>query len=212
MTTQTAAARRERPLNTDEIVRAALELADADGLDAVTMRAVGARLGAAAMSLYRHIPNKDALLEQMADLVFAELPHPNPEGRWQDEMTAFWTAFHDLLLEHPAIAYVLVDIPLAGSELAQRGEEVLAALLRGGLDDASAAEALIGLTWYTVGGALYSIGRSDPKQTSLGVKLAQLPQEQYPSVYRAVPHWIADTTRGYFVSGLAHLIRGYEPR
>jgi AcrR family transcriptional regulator len=212
MTTQVAATRRERPLNTEEIVRAALEIADADGLEAVTMRAVGARIGAAAMSLYRHVPNKDALLEQMADLVFAQLPHPDPAGDWRDEMMAFWTAFHDLLLEHPAIAYVLVDIPLAGSELALRGEEVLSTLLRGGLDDASAAEALIGLTWYTVGGALYSIGRSDPKQTSLGVKLAQLPQEQYPSVYRAVPHWIADTTRGYFVSGLAHLIRGYEPR
>ena len=118
------------------------------------------------MSLYRHVPNKDALLEQMADLVFGERLSPNPGGRWQDEMAAFWTAFHDLLLEHPAIAYVLVDIPLAGSELALRGEEVLATLLRGGLDDASAAEALIGLTWYTVGGALYSIGRSDPKQTS----------------------------------------------
>jgi AcrR family transcriptional regulator len=206
------ARRREAPLSAEEIVGAALELADAEGLEAVTMRAVGARLGAAAMSLYRHVPNKDALLEQMADSVFAELPHPNPDGSWQDEMMAFWTAFHDLLLDHRAIAYVLVEIPLAGSELALRGEEVLATLMRGGLDDASAAEALVGLTWYTVGGALYAIGRSDPRHTSLGVKLAQLRREQYPSVYRAVPHWISDTTRDYFVSGLAHLIRGYEPR
>jgi AcrR family transcriptional regulator len=200
-----------RSLSSDAIVRAALEIADADGLEAVTMRAVGARLGAAAMSLYRHVPNKEALLEQMADLTFADLPHPDPRGHWQAEMTAFWTAFHDLLLDHPAVAYVLVEIPLAGSELALRGEEVLATLMAGGLDDASAAEALVGLTWYTVGGALYAIGRSDPKHTSLGVKLAQLPQKQYPSVYRAVPHWLADTTRDYFVSGLEHLIRGYEP-
>jgi AcrR family transcriptional regulator len=175
------------------------------------MRAVGARLGAAAMSLYRHVPNKESLLELMADLVFAELPHPDPAGRWQDEMMNFWTAFHDLLLEHPAVAYVMLDIPVAGDELSVRGEQVLATLMRGGLDDATAAEALTGLTWYTVGGALYAIGRSDPKHTSLGVKLAQLPPERFPSVYRAAPYFAADTTREYFISGLAHLIRGYEP-
>lgn len=200
-----------RSLSADAIVHAALEIADAEGLEAVTMRAVGARIGTAAMSLYRHVPNKDTLLELMADLVFAELPHLDPGGGWQAEMMSFWTAFHDLLLEHPAVAQVLVDIPLAGSELTIRGEEVLATLMRGGLDDASAAEALIGLTWYTVGGALYAIGRSNPKHVSLGIKLAQLPRDEYPSIYRAAPYFAADTTRDYFVSGLAHLIRGYEP-
>jgi AcrR family transcriptional regulator len=193
------------------IVGAAREIADADGIQGVTMRAVGARLGAAAMSLYRHVPNKETLLELMADLVFAELPHPDPAGRWQDEMMNFWTAFHDLLLEHPAVAYVMLDIPVAGDELSVRGEQVLATLMRGGLDDATAAEALTGLTWYTVGGALYAIGRSDPKHISLPIKLTQLPREQFPSVYRAAPYFAADTTREYFISGLSHLIRGYEP-
>jgi AcrR family transcriptional regulator len=175
------------------------------------MRRIGARLGVAAMALYRHIPNKDALLELMADHVLAELPHPAPDGRWQDEMMSFWTAFHDLLLEHPAVAYVLLDIPVAGSELSVRGEGVLATLLGGGLDDASAAEALSSLTWYTVGGALYAIGRSDPKHVGLGIRLAQLPRDEFPSVSRAAPYLAVDTSREYFISGLAHLIRGYEP-
>ena len=214
MTMQTARARprtpASAPLTAESIVAAALEVADTEGLEAVTMRRVGAQLGVAAMSLYRHVPNKDTLLELMADLVFAELPHPDASGPWQDEMMAFWTAFHDLLVEHPAVAQVTVDLPVAGRELAIRGEEVLATLMRGGLDDASAAEALTGLTWYTVGGALYAIGRSDPSHISLGIKLAQLPREEFPSVYRAAPHFAADTTREYFISGLAHLIRGYE--
>jgi AcrR family transcriptional regulator len=200
-----------RPLSVEAIVDATLELADSDGLAAVTMRAVGARLGVAAMSLYRHVPNKDTLLELMADAVFAELPHPDPARRWQDEMKHFWTAFHDLLLEHPAVAYVMLDIPVAGAELSIRGEQVLATLMRGGLDDATAAEALTGLTWYTVGGALYAIGRSNPKHVSLPIKLAKLPRDEFPSVYRAAPYFAADTSRAYFISGLAHLIRGYEP-
>jgi AcrR family transcriptional regulator len=209
--TAAASPRREHPLSTEEIVGAALELADADGLEAVTMRAVGARLGAAAMSLYRHVPNKDTLLELMADQVLSELPHPDPAGRWQDEMLRFWIAFHDLLLEHPAVAFVMLDVPVAGSELAVRGEAVLATLMRGGLDDASAAEALTSLTWYTVGGALYAIGRGDPKHVNLGTRLAQLPLDDFPSVRRAAPYLAADTSRENFVSGLSHLIRGYEP-
>jgi AcrR family transcriptional regulator len=200
-----------RPLSADAIVQAAVRIADAEGLAAVSMRKVGAELGVAAMSLYRHVPNKDMLLELMADHVLADLPHPDPDGRWQDQMMSFWTAFHDLLLEHPAVAYVMLDIPIAGAELSIRGEEVLATLMRGGLDDASAAEALTGLTWYTVGGALYAIGRSDPKHVDLGTRLSQLPAARFPSVRRAAPHFAADTSREYFISGLAHLIRGYEP-
>jgi TetR/AcrR family tetracycline transcriptional repressor len=200
-----------RPLTAEAIVEAALEVADADGIAAVTMRRVAGRLGVAAMSLYRHVPNKDALLELMADSVLGELPHPDPAGRWQDEMLQFWIAFHDLLLEHPAVAFVMLDVPVTGSELAVRGEAVLATLMRGGLDDASAAEALTSLTWYTVGGALYAIGRGDPKHVNLGTRLAQLPPDEFPSVRRAAPYLAADTTRENFISGLSHLLRGYEP-
>lgn len=199
-----------RTLSAAAIVQAALELADADGLQAVSMRKVAARLGVAAMALYRHVPNKDALLEQMADAVFAELPHPNPDGDWKKEMLGFWTAFHDLLLEHPAIAHITLDVPVAGAELSVRGEEVLRCLAAGGLDDASAAEALVSLTWYTVGGALYAIGRSNPKHINLGLRLEMLPADVFPSVTRAAPHFAADTTREYFISGLTHLLRGYE--
>jgi AcrR family transcriptional regulator len=206
-----SATKQTRPLSTEAIVESALEIADADGIQGVTMRAVAARLGTAAMSLYRHVPNKETLLELMADLVFAELPHPDPAGRWQDEMTNFWTAFHDLLIEHPAIAYVMLDVPVAGDELSVRGEQVLATLMRGGLDVASAAEALTSLTWYTVGGALYAIGRGNPKHVNLGTRLAQLPPADFPSVRRAAPYLAADTSRENFISGLSHLIRGYEP-
>jgi TetR/AcrR family transcriptional regulator, tetracycline repressor protein len=201
-----------QPLSAEAIVEAALEIADADGPQAVSMRRVGARLGVAAMALYRHIANKDALLELMADHVLAELPHPDPSADWRDEMMRFWTAFHDLLLEHPAVAYVMLDMPVAGNELAVRGELVLASLIDGGLDEASAAEALTSLTWYTVGGALYAIGRSNPKHVNLGARLALLSPDEFPSVRRAAPHFAADTSREYFIRGLEHLIRGYEPR
>jgi AcrR family transcriptional regulator len=90
-----SAAHQTLPLSADSIVEAALEIADTEGLQAVTMRRVGASLGTAAMSLYRHIPNKDTLLELMADRVLAQLPYPDPAGEWRDELHSFFLAFHD---------------------------------------------------------------------------------------------------------------------
>jgi TetR/AcrR family transcriptional regulator, tetracycline repressor protein len=200
-----------RPLSSDAIVGAALEIADAEGLHAVTMRRVGARLGSAAMSLYRHVPNKDALLELMADRVLAELPYPDPAGKWQDEIHSFFLAFHDLLLEHPAVAYVMIEMAIAGPELSLRGEQVLACLLDGGLDEATAAQAITALTWHTVGGSVYALARRNPQHEDRGLRLRTLPADQFPSVQRVAPYLENDASREHFAGALWHLIRGFEP-
>jgi AcrR family transcriptional regulator len=69
-------------LDRDGIVRAAIAIADADGLDAVTMRRVADRLGTGAMSLYRHVPDKDALVSLMIDTILGDLfaEQPLPDG------------------------------------------------------------------------------------------------------------------------------------
>lgn len=199
-----------RPLSAESIVEAALELADAQGLQAVTMRAVGARLGAAAMSLYRHVPNKDALLELMADRVLAKLPCPDPDAPWQGEIHGFFLAFHDLLLEHPAVAQVMIEMALAGPELSMRGEQVLACLLGGGLDEPTAAQAITAFTWHTVGGSLYAIARRNPQHEDRSIRLDALPADRFPSVHRVAPYLAQDAGREHFAGALWHLIRGYE--
>jgi AcrR family transcriptional regulator len=71
----------------DEIVAAAIAIADADGLAAVSMRSVAARLGTGAASLYRYLSSRDDLLDLMADRVATELrPYPEPDGDWLDAM------------------------------------------------------------------------------------------------------------------------------
>ncbi|MFD6447606.1 GntR family transcriptional regulator [Promicromonospora sp. NPDC060204] len=69
-------------LSRDELLRAAVEIADTEGLEAVSMRRLAAHLGVGPMSLYRHVANKDELLVEMADRVFGEieLPKIGPEG------------------------------------------------------------------------------------------------------------------------------------
>jgi AcrR family transcriptional regulator len=208
-----AATDQTRPasLSASTIVEAALEIADASGLEAVTMRAVGARLGAAAMSLYRHVPNKDALLELMADRVLAELPYPAPDGDWRTEIHAFFLRFHDLLLEHPAVAHVMIEMALAGPELSMRGENVLACMLRAGFDEPTAAQMISAFTWHTVGGSLYAIARRNPAHEDRDIRLKNLPADQFPSVHRVAPYLADDASREGFADALWHLIRGYDP-
>jgi AcrR family transcriptional regulator len=77
----------KQALNRKRALRAAISIADAEGLDAVSMRRLAAELGVGPMSLYRHVANKDELVTQMADEVFGEpeLPVPGPEG-WRAKL------------------------------------------------------------------------------------------------------------------------------
>ncbi|WP_328418221.1 GntR family transcriptional regulator [Micromonospora sp. NBC_00389] len=78
---------RKQPLSRKHVLRAAIAIADVEGLDAVSMRRLAADLGAGPMSLYRHVANKDELVTQMADEVFgeSELPDPGPPG-WRAKL------------------------------------------------------------------------------------------------------------------------------
>jgi AcrR family transcriptional regulator len=198
------------PLSSAKIIAAALSIAGEQGLEAVSMRRVAARLGVAPMSLYRHVPSKEVLLELMADQVLATLPSPDPAGDWRAEIHGFFVAFHDLLLEHPAVAHIMVDAALAGPELTLRGERVLGCLLAGGLDEAAAAQAITALTWHTVGGSLYAIARRNPQHEDRSRRLAELDPEAFPSVQRVAPFLAQDASQAHFEATLWHLVHGFE--
>ena len=75
-----------KPLSRERIVRAALALADAGGFDSLSMRTLADELGTAPMSLYRHVANKEDLLDAMIDVVFGEIDVPSGESNWKAEM------------------------------------------------------------------------------------------------------------------------------
>ncbi|MFC4059261.1 TetR/AcrR family transcriptional regulator C-terminal domain-containing protein [Planomonospora corallina] len=89
-------------LSRGQIVRAAMELLDAEGVDALSMRRLGAKLGSGATSLYWHVANKDELLELVMDEVYGEVPLPDPElSGWQDAAVRFAYGLREALLKHP---------------------------------------------------------------------------------------------------------------
>jgi len=122
------------PLTRDRIVRAALEIADDEGVDAVTMRRVGQELGFEAMSLYRHVAGKDDLLNCMLDVVLAEWEPPAEDGDWAPAVRSSALSVHDALRRHPWAARLL----MSGSHLRPARldymDRLLATLRRGGFD------------------------------------------------------------------------------
>jgi AcrR family transcriptional regulator len=74
------------PLSRERVLRAAIALADEEGLDSLTMRELGLRLGVEAMSLYNHVANKDDILDGMVDLVVGEIALPPESAGWKQAM------------------------------------------------------------------------------------------------------------------------------
>jgi AcrR family transcriptional regulator len=95
--------RRGRPPrhSRDEIVAAAVEIADGEGLDGVTMRAVAARLGTGVMSLYSYVPDKRALVHAMVEHVAQQHVYPRPSGDWRVDLHRVARAQRATLLRHP---------------------------------------------------------------------------------------------------------------
>ncbi|MFI7497726.1 TetR/AcrR family transcriptional regulator C-terminal domain-containing protein [Streptomyces sp. NPDC049687] len=95
-------------LSRDAIVREAVAMLDAEGVEALSMRKLGARLGAGATSLYRHVATKDELMELAVDEVAAETYAPPADGSdWRAGVTEAARSFRGTVLRHPWLASVL---------------------------------------------------------------------------------------------------------
>ena len=103
----------------EDVVRAAVAIADSDGLDAVTFRAVAARLGTGVMSLYNYVPDKQALVYDMVELVSAEVALPEPTGDWRADMHLVAGRQRDLAHRHPWMVAAVSHLqPLGPATLA----------------------------------------------------------------------------------------------
>ena len=88
-------------LSRDRLVSVAVELADEEGLAALTIRALAGRLGVQPMALYHHLPNKDAILDAIVDAVYAEVYLPSTMAPWRDELTERSRSMRAALRRHP---------------------------------------------------------------------------------------------------------------
>jgi AcrR family transcriptional regulator len=146
---------RPRPrLNRERVLDAAISLADAGGIEQLTMRKLGEELGVEAMSLYRHVANKDELLDGMIDVVFGEIGLPSAGVPWKAAMRERAVAARGALTRHPWAVGLMESRSSPGPATLRHHDAVLGTLRAGGFSVELAAHAFSAMDSYIYGFAL----------------------------------------------------------
>ncbi len=148
---------RKPSFSREAITAAAVALADAEGLEAVTMRRVASEVGAGVMSLYSYAPDKETLLELMVDHVSGELPAPARTGDWRTDLKAIGHLQRDLMLRHTWLPAALATRRTPGPHSLAFLEHALAALRPTRLDGSAKLEVFSLLTGFVASHVGYEI-------------------------------------------------------
>jgi AcrR family transcriptional regulator len=189
------AARRRKPLSRDQVLRAAMLLADEGGLESVSMRKLGQMLRVEAMSLYKHVANKDDILDGIADLVMADFEVPSGDVDWKTAIRRSATSAHQVLLRHPWAGRLIESRPNGGPARLRYVDAVIGVLSAAGFTMPRVIRAIMVLDSYTYGFALQELAWSfDPdKAPEVAAALAQgLPAGDYPNL-RAMAEMVTTT-------------------
>ncbi len=138
-------------LNRERVVRAAAALADENGIDSVTMRELGRRLGVEAASLYNHVAGKSDLLSGMADLAASEIELPAGDVGWKDAMRRRAVSAREAFLRHRWAPQIMDSRAWSGPYSLIYADRVLSTLIGAGFSPVIASWAFIALDGYIYG-------------------------------------------------------------
>ena len=142
------------PLSRERIVTVAVALADAGGYASLSMRKIAEDLGAGTMALYRHVANKEDLLDDMVDVVFAEMYPPAIGGKWKPELRQRGISARAALQRHPWAVGLMESRMRPGPASAVHHNATMGCLREGGFPFRQAVHAYNLLDAYTYGFAL----------------------------------------------------------
>jgi AcrR family transcriptional regulator len=171
-------------LNRHRVLTTAIALADASGIESLTMRRLGDELGVEAMSLYNHVANKEDLLNGMVDAVFAEIELPSHSDDWKTAMRKRSVSFRAALSRHPWATGLKDSGTNPGPATLRHHDRVIGTLRNAGFSIAMAAHAFSALDSYIYGFAMQekSLPFTTEEETAAmaHIMLAQLPANEYP--------------------------------
>ena len=125
-------AQRRSPLTRERVLRAAVALADREGIDAVSMRRLGTEVGIEAMSLYTHVRGKDDLLDGMIELVIGEIPIHRAGADWKDSLRTTILSARTVVLRHPWAPRIIESRTDPGASGLRYYDAVMGILREGG--------------------------------------------------------------------------------
>lgn len=163
-----------------------MDLADECGIESVTMRELGRRLGVEAASLYNHVVGKDDLLDGMADFVVAEIDIPSPGVDWKESMRRRAVSAREVFSRHRWAASLIDSRGRSGSSSLSYIDRVLGTLLQAGFSPRIAVNSFLALDSYIYGFEQQraSLSSGDDEDTTEAAQevLAAIPQGAYPSL------------------------------
>jgi AcrR family transcriptional regulator len=171
-------------LSRERVLGAAVVLADGGGLESLTMRRLGTHLGVEAMSLYKHVANKDDLVDGMVDLVFSEIQLPSRDTNWRTAMRERAVSVRAALVRHPWATALMQSRTAPGPATLHHHDTVIGTLRGAGFSVELTAHAFSALDAYIYGFAMQQ--RSLPFDTleqaqEVGRQMfARMPAGAYP--------------------------------
>ncbi|MEU6019980.1 TetR/AcrR family transcriptional regulator C-terminal domain-containing protein [Micromonospora sp. NPDC047134] len=124
---------RRTPLSRDRVLRTAVALADTAGIESLSMRNLAQELGVVPMALYKHLANKDELLDAMIDMVVGEIDPPTPDADWKQSVRGGILSARAALRRHPWAALAIESRNMATPAILGYLDSVVATLRSGGL-------------------------------------------------------------------------------
>ncbi|WP_433295758.1 TetR/AcrR family transcriptional regulator [Actinoplanes sp. CA-030573] len=170
----------------DQVVEAAIRVADAEGLAAVTMRRIATEIGAGAMSLYTYVDNRDRLLDLMVDRVGAAARRVPATGDWRADLLALAGAQRELMLAHPWLPAALPDRRLTGTHMLAYLEEGLAALAPTGLDGPTKMEIIALITGFVAAFVMGERANATPVPEQVALITSAIAGGEFPHLAAAL--------------------------
>jgi AcrR family transcriptional regulator len=205
----------QRPtLTRDRIIETAVAYADEHGIDALSMRKLGAELDVEAMSLYNHVGNKDDIYDGMIDWVFASIPLPDRDTNWQESIRSIGVAGMDAFTTHSWVVSLLMVRGNFGPSALRFTDAVIGILTEAGFSDEDAHHAWQMVASHTMGYAFQAgANPTGMQQEHMDVEatLAAL-GDHFPNVARLAPLLAQCEYGSEYAFGLEIIIDGLAAR
>jgi AcrR family transcriptional regulator len=205
------------PLTRERVLGAAVLLADEDGLESLTMRELGLRLGVEAMSLYNHVANKDDILDGMVDLVVSEIDLPADTVDWKEAMRRRAISAQSVFSRHPWASGLIDSRESSGPARLHYFDWVVGTLRRAGFTLEMAARAFSVLDSYIYGFGRQQLNMSagrdlEPEQMAEAF-LRGIPADEYPYLREMVVEYAMNSGHDEsadFEFGLSLILDGLQ--
>ena len=208
--------RQRVPLSKERIFQTAIDVADREGLQGLTMRRLGAELGVEAMAVYKHVSGKDDILDGMVELVVSLIETPGHGMDWRDAMRRRARSARDVLSHHSWAIGLLDSRRSMGPNQLRYVDSILGSLRSAGFSIDDAAHAFSLLDSYVYGHVVQEMswsGRSEPTEPPGPATESEAFSTEYPHLAEVSAHAVGGTFSfdGEFAHGLDVILSALEP-